>query len=75
MRQALPLWHCLDNKSKLALLDTLREMGETEFNAPKPVWKEFLPIEIEHIIDDYDRLKWIDKMMRVPTRPSPESRK
>ena len=46
MRMALPIWHCLNKQSKLALLDALKSMGETTFDEPQPVWAEWPALEL-----------------------------
>ena len=67
MRYGLPLWCCLTDKSKLAVLAHLEAQGVTEFEAPLPVWRPWSPyvLGIAHrvIPDGFD----YDKFMRRPS--------
>ena len=64
MRQALPLWYCLDYDTQVKLAPMLEDL----YSIPPLGWVEWLPPETERIIADYDRLREIDRFMRQRPR-------
>ena len=70
MRHALPLWCCLNTKSKLALLDKLEALGETEFSEPLPVWRDWRPDVIGIASGEVkDNVDYAKEMRQPPKSP------
>ncbi len=69
MRYSLPLWCCLDAKSKLALRDVLEKKRETEIAEPQPVWREWRSDVIAIAWGEVDKGVDYDKFIRqAPSR-------
>jgi len=66
MTQALPLWCCLNSKSRLAVMAVLARLGSKTFHEPQPIWQDWKPGTI--IFEDIDYAKFMRRRPHSPKR-------
>ncbi len=75
MRQALPLWFCLDCDTREKLVSILSETA----CPPRDEWADWQPVTFKitplPLRDIEEAREYYDKFMRQKPQPSPRSRK